>query len=36
MPDQRNRDEVVPQDRCEIERHTDNVVIALVFREKWP
>ena len=36
MPDQRIQDEVVPQDRCQVERHTDNVVIALVFREKWP
>jgi hypothetical protein len=36
MPDQRIRDEVVPQDRCQVERHTDNVVLALIFREEWP
>jgi hypothetical protein len=36
MPDQRIRDEVVPQGRCDIERHTDNVVLALIFREEWP
>jgi hypothetical protein len=36
MPDQRIRDEVVLPDRREIERHTDNVVLALIFREKWP
>jgi hypothetical protein len=36
MPDQRNRDEVVPPDRREIERHTDDLVLDLIFRDKWP
>jgi hypothetical protein len=35
MPDQRNRAEF-PQDLGETERHTDSVVLALMFRDEWP
>ncbi len=36
MPHQGNQDEVVPQDLGETERQTDNIVLALIFREEWP